>query len=263
MATVNLSNLEQTRGLKIAESIIKDIQEQAKSMELVTHMMSEKEEIRIPVLKDGCVANEVAESDIIGSQNINLEYKSAKLKKVGVIVPYSYESVDFTDLNNLPQELQSIIVDAIVKKMDLDVLTECARGCAEVTGTGVLADDMNALFTKVEEVGEVSGLAVPNATKKDLRKYTSNGDNKGLSLSDVYGVKPTFFKQCDTLAVDKSKVFLVTKDDIQIEELDQATITVNGNLISLAERNMKALKVYVYYAVVKVKDNACAKLVQG
>ena len=76
----------------------------------------------------------------------------------------------------------------------------------------------------------------------------------------MYGITPTFFNDTDVMAMDKERVVVCVKNDIEFELLDQATITMNDTLISLAERNLVGVKAYIYVGYGVLENTAVAKL---
>ena len=256
----NLNNMQNTKAMEIKKEIVKRVQDKAKAFEVATLHNTTNEVVRFPVLKEGAEAFIVGEGDIIEKSNIDLNYVDVKLQKVCTIIPVSREQIDFSSLN-VTTEIKNCIGDAIAKKIDSTLLELLKSVGAEVTGSGKLEDDLNELFSKVEEKNEVGAVILPKAKKKDLRALKNDANNKGdVTVNSVYGVTPTFVGE-DVIAVDKERVVICVKDDVHFEILKEACITIDGNLVSLAERNLVGVKAYIYIGMGVLENTGVAKLV--
>lgn len=255
----NLNNLQDSKAIEIKKEIVKRVQDKAKAFNIATLHNTDKESVSFPVLKEGATAYVVGEGEIIEKSNINLDYVEVKLHKVATIIPVSKEQIDFSELN-VNKEVKDCIADAIAKKIDADVLALLKGVATEVSATDVIEDDLNELFAKVEENNEVGAVVIPKAKKKELRALGNKADNNGaVTVKEVYGVAPTFMGE-DVIAIDKERVVICVKDDVNFEILDQATITIDGNLVSLAERNLVGIKAYIYIGYGVLENTGVAKL---
>jgi len=261
----NLNNMEQTKGTKIFSQILKSVREKALAFQYGTHYDSgDKQYLNIPVLKTGATATIVPEGAIATTSSVDIEMVNCALEKAVVIIPYSKEQYKFSDLDNLPKELEDIAVDSISKKIDELALAEVLRNCQEVTSEGDIAKDINASMKSVETVADYKAdkVLLPVSSKYDLRAKAIDGTVNGISADSVFGIAPIYVDGDNKIVLDSKYLAIVTNQNIEVEHLTEATIKIGEEFVSLPQNSLEAIKLTCYFNVKKLRDNAVAKVTE-
>ncbi len=257
----------------------------------------ESDSKRFSVFKNGVGAYWVDEAGKIGTSVPQWEHPEIFAKKLGVIVPTTREKLDDTVINVF-QTVQPQIAEAFYKAIDEACLfggggspfnqniysVAMACGNAVALGTNAKLDlDISDVMALVEAKGfDVNGFVSNISFKNQLRKLRdSNGNqlyvqgitDKGGNLYDALYSLPIEF--CRNNAWDATKALCIAgnweysiigiRTQIEYEILKEATLTSitmsDSKPLSLAERDMVAVKATMRLGFLPIKGDAFAVLV--
>lgn len=256
----------------------------------------ESDSKRFSVFKNGVGAYWVDEAGKIGTSVPQWEHPEIFAKKLGVIVPTTREKLDDTVINVF-QTVQPQIAEAFYKAIDEACLfginspfsesiysVAMASGNAVALGTNAKLDlDISDVMALVEAKGfDVNGFVSNISFKNQLRKlrdangnqlYVQGITDKGGNLYDALYSLPIEF--CRNNAWDTTKALCIggnweysivgIRAQIEYEILKEATLTSiamsDSKPLSLAERDMVAVKATMRLGFLPIKGDAFAVLV--
>lgn len=206
--------------------------------------------------------------------------------KLAVIIPTSKENLKHS-ISNFFELMRPEIEEAFHKKFDqatfsggdspyaFNILKSATAADNLVDGTGNKYDDLNEAMGLVEEAD-----LDPNAiatSRQQKRVYRGTKDQNGLPIFNAtgsdspddllglplaYSYKGAYGEDIQEIVADWDKAYYGVLDGIEYEILTEATLTTvadeNGNNLSLAERDMAALKATFSLGFMVVKDEAFA-----
>jgi len=212
--------------------------------------------------------------------------------KMGVIIPTTKENLSYsiTDFFNL---MHAEIEEAFYRKFDQSALfgvdspfPQSVIGSAMLTKqttpeTANKYDDISAAMAFLEDQDlDANGIAAPRSQRV---KYRATKDGNGNPIfNDVHGNTPADVlglpvswaprgswdkEQAAELLADWNSVYYGILGGINYEILTEATLTTvndkDGNPLSLAERDMAAIKATFTPAFMVVKDEAVAAVLES
>ena len=256
----------------------------------------ESDNKKFPVMSKGVGAYWVEEGKKIQTSKPDWIFPQITAKKLAVIVPVTREKMEDTTISVF-DEVMPYIAEAFATKIDnacifggvdspftrnfYDAALE--NGMAIAVGSNAKLDlDISDVMALVEEKGfDASAFAANISFKNDLRKLRDvngnqlyfQGASTGLDYDTLYSMPIDF---CRNGAWDKTKAVALCGDfrnysivgirsQIQYEVLREATLTTvttdDGLPLSLAERDLVALKATMRLGFLPVKEDAFALLV--
>ena len=250
---------------------------------------------KFPVMSRGIGAYWVEEGTKIQTSKPDWIFPQITAKKLGVIVPVTREKLQDTTINVF-EEVKLMIAEAFATAIDKaclfgtgspfarNIYSAClSKGMAIAVGTNSKVDlDVSDVMALVEAQGfEARAFAADISFKNQLRKLRDvngnqlyfQGQSNNLDYDTLYGLPIDF---CYANAWDKTKAIAICGDfknysivgireQIEYEILKEATLTTvttdDGQPLSLAERDLVAIKATMRLGFLPVKEEAFAILV--
>ena len=277
--------------INISDSILTDVKNGSAAMKLAKAVPMTKP-IEQFTYMTGVGAYWVDEAERIQTDKPTFVKAEMRSKKMAVIIPTTKENLNYS-ITNFFELMKPEIAEAFYKKFDQAVFTgvespykwnvlKSATDAGNVVQeTKNKYDDINEAIAKLEaEDLDANGIAT---IKKQKVKYRSTKDNNGmpifnsatsngvdniLGLPIAYTPKTSFGKSKVTeLVGDWNYAYYGILKGIEYEILTEATLTTvkdeAGNPLSLAERDMAAIKATFELGFMVVKDNAFAAIESG
>ncbi|NKC67186.1 phage major capsid protein [Vagococcus fluvialis] len=270
--------------INISETILTDVKNGSAAMKLAKAVPMTKPVEQFTYMT-GVGAYWVDEAERIQTDKPTFVKAEMRSKKMGVIIPTTKENLRYS-VTNFFELMRAEIAEAFYKKFDQAVFTgvetpyqwNILKSATDadnlVTETKNKYDDINLAISKLEEEDlEPNGIAT---VRKQRVKYRSTKDNNGLPIfntansngvDDLLGLPVAYTPKT---SFGTSKVAEIVGDwdyayygilqNIEYEILTEATLTTvkdeNGNPLSLAERDMAAIKATFELGFMVVKDDA-------
>lgn len=283
MADTNIlkDNLSGSVPTEISNELIKNIVTQSTAFGVCRHVPMISNKKTLPVLTDTGSAYWVKEGEKIGSSIMAFDYPELEAQKLAVIVPVTREKINDSVLGVLG-EIQASIADAFARAIDKaiffgtdspfskNLLTVATT--KKVDGTGKIDIDISDSMGKVEaDDYTVTGIVTHNGMKNTFRKLRDTNGNAlvipgGVTGSQIYNT-PIYIPQskawdktkAEAILGDYTKAVIGTREDMQYQVLDQATITVGSTNINLAENDLVAIKCTMRFGfnVINAKAFSC------
>lgn len=277
--------------INISDSILTDVKNGSAAMKLAKAVPMTKP-IEQFTYMTGVGAYWVDEAERIQTDKPTFVKAEMRSKKMAVIIPTTKENLNYS-ITNFFELMKPEIAEAFYKKFDQAVFTGVESPYAwnvlkSATDAGNVVpetknkyDDINEAIAKLEaEDLDANGIAT---IKKQKVKYRSTKDNNGmpifnsatsngvdniLGLPIAYTPKTSFGKsKVAELVGDWNYAYYGILKGIEYEILTEATLTTvkdeAGNPLSLAERDMAAIKATFELGFMVVKDNAFAAIESG
>lgn len=251
---------------------------------------------KFPVMTKGVGAYWVEEGEKIQTSKPDWIFPQLTVKKLAVIVPVTREKLDDSTISVF-EEVKPYIAEAFATKIDnacffgggdspfarnfYDAALE--NGMAIAVGTNAKLDlDVSDVMALIESKGfDASAFAADISFKNSLRKLRDANGNQlyfqgasaGLDYDTLYSMPIDF---CRSGAWDKTKALAICGDfrnysivgirsEIHYDILREATLTTvttsDGKDLSLAERDLIAIKATMRLGFLPVKEDAFALLV--
>lgn len=273
--------------LEEAAGIITEVKKGSSIMRLAKEIPMSKP-IKTFTYMTGVGAYWVSETDRIETSKPTFVQAEMRAHKLGVIIPTSKENINYS-IPEFFQLMQPEIAEAFMVKFD----QACFTGADSPFTKNIVksAEDSDQVIketkNKYNDINKAIGLLEdkddePNgiATIKGQRQiYRATVDSMGRPIfnevhsggvSDILGLpvtyvpKTAFTPDIAELVGDWNNAYYSILRGIEYEILDQATLTTvadaEGNPISLAERDMIALKATMSLGFMVVKDDAFVKI---
>ena len=255
----------------------------------------ESDNKKFPVMAKGVGAYWVEEGEKIQTSKPDWIFPQLNVKKLGVIVPVTREKMEDTTINVF-NEVTPYIAEAFATKIDsscffgidspfarnfYDAIME--NGMAVAVGTNDKLDlDISDVMAAIESKGfDASAFAADISFKNSLRKLRDANGNQlyfqgaaaNLDYDTLYSMPIDF---CRSGAWDKTKAICICGDfrtysivgirsQIEYKILTEATLTTvttgDGKPLSLAERDLVAIRATMRLGFLPVKEDAFAMLV--
>lgn len=270
-----------------AAGIITAIKQGSSIMKLAKEVPMSKP-IKTFTYMTGVGAYWVSETDRIETSKPTFVQAEMRAHKLGVIIPTSKENINYS-IPEFFQLMQPEIAEAFMTKFDQACFTGVDSPFTKnivqsATTAGQVIKETN---NKYNDINQAIGLLEdkddePNAiatTRGQRQIYRATVDGMGrpifnevhsggvsdiLGLPITYVAKPSFATDIAELVGDWNNAYYSVLRGIEYEILDQATLTTvadsDGNPISLAERDMIALKATMSLGFMVVKDDAFVKI---
>lgn len=257
--------------------------------------MIESDNKKFPVMSKGVGAYWVEEGEKIQTSKPDWIFPQITVKKLAVIVPVTNEKMSDTTINVF-NEVRPYIAEAFATAIDkaciFGVDSPFARnfydatmenGMAIAVGTNNKLDlDISDVMALIEEKGfDASAFAADISFKNSLRKLRDGNGNQlyfqgasnNLDYDTLYSMPIDF---CRSSAWDKTKAIALCGDfrnysivgirsQIEYKILEEATLTTvttnDGKPLSLAERDLIAIRATMRLGFLPVKEEAFAILV--
>lgn len=263
-------------------------------MKLATYEEMTMPEKKFTYLADGVSAYCVDEAERIQTSKPTWLTATMTAKKMGVIIPVTKEFLQFT-VRDFFNQMRPKIAEAFYTKFDQATLfgnnnpfgaahsiwanITAAGNTLELGAGGVdLYDQLNSLLGMVEdEDGDPNGFTTIRSNNK-LFRGVRDGDGRPMFTSANAGTPATLLGEpigyADKKSWDRTKAEIITGDwdyarygivnNIEYEILTEATLTTvvdeAGNPLSLAERDMIALKATFMPAFMVLKEGNFAAI---
>lgn len=273
---------------KESEQIITDVKNGSAYMRLAKAVAIEKPETKFMHMS-GVGAYWVDEAERIQTSKPTWLPVILRTKKMGVIIPTTKENLRYS-VTNFFELMRPEIAEAFYKKFDAaafanvdnpyawSILKSALAAGHRVTETANKYDDINAAMGKIEAADlDPNGIA---SLRSQKRKYRGTKDANGLPIFNaatagepdtVLGL-PTAYMHNGAFAGaglfeavgDWNNAYYGILQGIEYEILTEATLTTieagdaPGQPVSLAERDMVALKATLEVGMMVVKDAAFA-----
>lgn len=271
-------NLVGTIPVEISQQVIKNVINQASILKVCKRESMTSDIMDLPYLTDSGSASWVSEGEAIGTTIPTFGYPRLKARKLAVIIPVTREKIN-DSIVTVMNELQQAIVDAFANAIDsamifginspFDTNLVTAVGTKKITVTDRLDTDLSNAMALVEDNKLVcNNILIGNSQKKTLRALANNASYKGaITLNSAYDIPIEYVRDFDnTKAIaiigDFTKAIIGTREGIEYQTLDQATIGNGSNAINLAERDMIAIKATMRLGFV-VADSKAFSMVIG
>lgn len=267
----------------IAEGILTEVKKGSAIMRLAKQVPMSKPVEEFTYMT-GVGAYWVSEAERIQTSKPTFVKAEMRAYKLGVIIPTTKENLDYS-VTNFFELMRPEIAEAFHKKFDqasfigedspfTKNIYSAAKSVGNVTAeTANKYDDINDAIAFIEaEDLEPNGIST---TRKQKVKYRSTKDGNGmpvfntanssgvddiLGLPIAYAPKATLGVEIAELVGDWNFAYYGILKGLNYEILDQATLTTvtdtEGNPISLAERDMVAIKATMTVGFMVVKDEA-------
>lgn len=272
--------------INISETILTDVKNGSAAMKLAKQVPMTKPEEEFTHMT-GVGAYWVDEAERIQTSKPTFVKSKLRAKKMAVIIPTTKENLNYS-ITNFFELMKPEIAEAFHKKFDQavfagvdtpytwDVLKSATTAGNLVTETANKYDDINNAMAKLEEEDlEANGIAT---IRKQRVKYRSTKDGNGMPIfntatsggvDDILGLPiaytpKTSFGTTDITEIvgDWNYAYYGILNNINYEILTEATLTTvkdeAGNNLSLAERDMAAIKATFEIGFMVVKDDAFA-----
>lgn len=276
--------------INISEQILTDVKNGSAAMKLAKAVPMTKPVEQFTYMT-GVGAYWVDEAERIQTDKPTFVQAEMKSKKMAVIIPTTKENLNYS-VTNFFALMQAEIAEAFYKKFDQaaftgvespyawNVLKSATDADNIITESKNKYDDINEAMAKLEaEDLEANGIAT---TRKQRVKYRATKDGNGmpifntatssgvddiLGLPIAYAPKMSFADSKATeLVGDWNFAYYGILQNINYEILTEATLTTvqdeAGNPLSLAERDMAAIKATFELGFMVVKDDAFAAVVE-
>lgn len=272
--------------INISENILTEVKNGSAAMKLAKQVPMTKPVEQFTYMT-GVGAYWVDEAQRIETSKPTFVKAEMTSKKMGVIIPTTKENLRYsvTDFFSL---MRAEIAEAFHKKFDQavftgvespykwDILKSATTANNLVPETKNKYDDLNLAIAKLEEEDlEANGIATIRkqrvkyrATKDEngmpiFNTATTNGVDDILGLPIAYTPKTSFGEsKVGELVGDWNYAYYGILQNIEYEILTEATLTTvtdeEGNPLSLAERDMAAIKATFELGFMVVKDDAFA-----
>lgn len=279
---------------EISYNIIGDVAYGSSILRMATVEVMTSDSKKFSVFKNGVGAYWVDEADRIGTSVPDWEHPEIFAKKLAVIVLTTREKLNDSVISVF-DEVRPQIAEAFYKSIDAACLfgtgspftqsiygAAMAAGNAVVQGTNAKLDlDISDVMALIENNGyEVTGFVSNIAFKNQLRKLRDlNGnqlfvqgitDRQGQRYDALYSL-PVWFNR--NKAWDATKAVCIggnfkyaivgIREQIQYEVLRESTLTtikMDGEPLSLAERDMLGIRATMRLGFLPIKGNAFAVL---
>lgn len=270
-------SLSGTVPTEISKEIIKNVIDQASILKVCKRepMMSDTKVL--PYLTGSGKASWVNEGEQIDTTLPTFVYPKLNAKKLAVIIPITREKLN-DSVTNVMSEMKQAIADTFANAIDsamifgtdspFDTNLITAIGTQTVTATSFMEKNISEAMGIVEKNNfNCSNILMGNTQKVSLRGVVNNAvDNALITLNDAYGVPFEFVRnwndaQALSITGDFSKAIVGTREGIEYQILDQATIVSGEDTINLAQRDMIAVKATMRLAFVVVEPKAFSMIV--
>lgn len=279
---------------EISYDIIGDVTYGSSVLRMATVEMMTSDSKKFSVFKNGVNAYWVDEADRIGTSVPDWEHPEIFAKKLAVIVLTTREKLNDSVIEVF-KEVRPMIAESFYKSIDAACLfgtgspfaqsiysAAMAAGNAVVQGTNTKLDlDISDVMALIEKGGyEVTGFVSNIAFKNQLRKLRdSNGnqlyvqgitDKSGHLYDALYSLPVSFNRN---QAWDATKAVCIggnfkyaivgIREQIQYEVLRESTLTTikrDGELLSLAERDMLGIRATMRMGFIPIRGDAFAVL---
>ena len=279
-----------------ANEIIKSAVRGSAILRLSRVELMESDNKKFPVMAKGVGAYWVEEGEKIRTSKAGWIFPQITAKKLAVIIPVTREKINDTTINVF-EEVKPYIAEAFATAIDqacffggsdspftrnfYDACLE--NGMAVAVGTNTKLDlDVSDVMAAVETKGfDASAFAADISFKNSLRKLRDVNGNQlyfqgaatNLDYDTLYSLPIDF---CRSTAWDKTKALAICGDfrnysivgireQIQYDILKEATLTTitasDGSPLSLAERDLIAIRATMRLGFLPVKEEAFAMLV--
>lgn len=271
-------------------NIIENLVKESAILRLSKVEVMNTESKKFSVLKNNVAAYWVEETNRIQTSTPEWEFPTITAKKIAVIIPTTREKNEDTVINVF-DTLQEQIVVAFNRAIDEACLfgintpfaqsiygAATANGMKIEVGTNAKLDlDISDVMALVEAKGyDVNGFISSIGFKNSLRKLRDGNGNQlyveGVDQKQLYSLPIEF---CRNGSWDASKALCIAgnfdysvvgvRSDISYEVLREATLTTvtmaDNSPLSLAERDMIAIKATMRIGFLPVKGDAFALLV--
>lgn len=276
--------------INISETILTDVKNGSAAMKLAKAVPMTKP-IEQFTYMTGVGAYWVDEAQRIETDKPTFVKAEMRSKKMAVIIPTTKENLNYS-VSNFFELMKPEIAEAFYKKFDQavftgvespyqwDILKSATDANNLVDESANKYDDINLAISKLEEEDlEPNGIATIRKQKVKYRSTkdgngmpifndaTSNGVDNILGLPIAYTPKTSFgASKALELVGDWNYAYYGILKGIEYEILTEATLTTvkdeEGNPLSLAERDMAAIKATFELGFMVVKDNAFAAVVE-
>ena len=280
---------------EVSTDIIGDVAYGSSILRTATVEIMNSDSKKFSVFKNGVGAYWVDEADRIGTSVPDWEHPEIFAKKLAVIVLTTREKLNDSVIDVFG-EVRPQIAEAFYKSIDSACLfgtgspfaqsiygAAMAAGNAVALGTNAKLDlDISDVMSLIEAKGyEVTGFVSNIAFKNQLRKlrdangnqlYVQGITDKGGQRYDALYSLPVFFNRNN--AWDASKAVCIggnfkyaivgIREQIQYEVLRESTLTtikMDGEPLSLAERDMIGIRATMRLGFLPIKGDAFAVLV--
>ena len=255
----------------------------------------ESDNKKFPVMSRGIGAYWVEEGEKIQTSKPDWIFPQLTVKKLAVIVPVTNEKMNDTTISVF-EEVKPYIAEAFATAVDKACFfgdtspfahnfydAALSNGMAIAVGTNTKLDlDVSDVMALIESKGvDASAFAADISFKNSLRKLRDvngnqlyfQGASAGLDYDTLYSMPIDF---CRNGAWDKTKALAICGDfknysivgirsQIEYKILDQSTLTTvttdDGKPLSLAERDLVAIRATMRLGFLPVKEDAFALLV--
>lgn len=279
---------------EISYDIIGDVTYGSSVLRMATVEMMTSDSKKFSVFKNGINAYWVDEADRIGTSVPDWDHPEIFAKKLAVIVLTTREKLNDSVIEVF-KEVRPMIAESFYKSIDAACLfgtgspftqsiysAAMAAGNAVVQGTNAKLDlDISDVMALIEKGGyEVTGFVSNIAFKNQLRKLRdSNGnqlyvqgitDKSGQRYDALYSLPVSFNRN---QAWDATKAVCIggnfkyaivgIREQIQYEVLRESTLTTikrDGELLSLAERDMLGIRATMRMGFIPIRGDAFAVL---
>lgn len=279
-----------------ANEIIKTAVRGSAILRLSRVELMESDNKKFPVMAKGVGAYWVEEGEKIKTSKAGWIFPQITAKKLAVIIPVTREKINDTTINVF-DEVKPYIAEAFATAIDQacffgggdspfarNLYSACLdSGMAVAVGTNAKLDlDVSDVMAAVEAKGfDAGAFAADISLKNSLRKLRDVNGNQlyfqgaatSLDYDTLYSLPIDF---CRSTAWDKTKALAICGDfrnysivgireQIQYDILKEATLTTitasDGSPLSLAERDLIAIRATMRLGFLPVKEEAFAMLV--
>ena len=272
-------NLSGSVPTEIAKEVIKNIISQASILKVCKHESMTSDTKVLPRLTDSGSASWVGEGEKIETTLPTFEYPTLKACKLAVIVPVTREKIN-DSIVNVMGEVKQAMADAFATAIDqamifgIDSPFETnlftSIGEQKITTTDNLDTDLsNAMGLVEDNKYNCNNVLMGTTQKKVLRALANDNSYKGaITLTSAYDTPIEYVRNWDdskALAItgDFSKAIVGTREGMEYQVLDQATIVSGEETINLAQRDMIAIKATIRLGFLVADPKAFSMIVSA
>lgn len=263
--------------VEVASEIIKNVKEKASILNLAKKVPMKGDTLDIAQLTGSGSAYWTGEGEQIKTTIPTFEYPELKAKKLAVIVPLTREKVNDTVIDVM-SAIQTAIADAFATAID----TACIVGTSSPFTTNIIGKiGSSNKFVKTsnldKDISKAMGLVeankynptnilMPLTKKKDIRDLSNSASYKGgITVSNAFDTPIEYVRDitetnANVIVGDFSKCIVGTREEMEYQILDQATITMgtgsSAQTVNLAQNDMIAVKCTMRMGFVVVDGNA-------
>lgn len=276
-------NLNGVVPIEISKEIIKNVIDQASMLKICKKEPMESDKKDLPYLTGSGSASWVGEGETIGSSIPTFTYPRLEAKKLAVIIPVTREKVN-DSVVAVMNELKLAIADSFAKAIDQAMIfgidSPFTTNLLSATATNKVTASSNDSTSMDSNISDAMALVEANkfgctnvlmgySQKNNIRLASNCYETKDrITLNSAFDTPIEFVRDFDdTKALmftgDFSKAIIGTRENIEYQVLDQATIGTGSSAINLAERDMIAIKATMRLGFVIVDKNAFSCVVSA